>query len=320
MRLLTILCPVFNEETAVPLFLVRMSPVMTKLSERYSVHLLFLDNASTDGTAKRLREIKAASPAIYIITMSRNVGYQASIDCGLRHAVGDLFVVIDVDCEDPPEMILDFIAKHEEGYDIVYGERVHRPEPGLLVAARKFFYRLLHSVADDDIILDMAEFSLFTKEVRDAFLHENTSFPFIRSAIGRVGYRRWGIPFTRQSRIAGKSHYGLLRMAVFAIAGILSASTLLLRLPIFVLPFWLGTLGVLGALYIVTNSPCFVLLAGLIYAFYVGATGAFIALYVARAYRNGLQRPNAFIDQRKSWLQPADVYGRSKALPSTDTR
>jgi polyisoprenyl-phosphate glycosyltransferase len=303
--LLTILCPVYNEEAVVPLFLARIAPVMTRLSERYTVHLLFLDNASTDGTAQRLQAVKAAWPATYVITMSRNVGYQASIDCGLRHAQGDLFVIIDVDCEDPPEMILDFVARCEEGYDIVYGERIGRPEPGLLVAARKFFYRLLHSVADDDIILDMAEFSLFTKDVRDAFLRENTSFPFIRSAIGRVGFSRWGIPFTRQPRIAGKSHYSLVRMSVFALAGILSSSTLLLRLPIYVLPFWLGALGVLGALFIATQSPWYVLWAALVFASYVGATVAFIALYVARTYRNGLQRPNAFINHRKSVLQPS---------------
>ena len=302
--ILTILCPVFNEQTVVPLFFARIVPVLQRLSERYDVHLLFLDNASTDDTAREIAEIKTAWPATYIVTMSRNVGYQASIECGLRHAVGDLFVIIDVDCEDPPEMILDFTKKHQEGYDIVYGERVDRPEPAPLRAARKFFYRLLDRVADDDIILDMAEFSLFTTEVKDALLNENTSFPFIRSAISRVGFSRWGIPYTRHLRIGGRSHYNIFRMTIFAAGGILAASTLLLRLPIYILPFWLAILFVLGSLFITTHSPYYILFAMLVFAGYVGATIAFIALYVARTYRNGLQRPNAFINHRKSALQP----------------
>jgi dolichol-phosphate mannosyltransferase len=302
--LLTILCPVFNEQAALPLFVKRMLPVITGLSQCYRVHLLFLDNASTYGTPEELRAIRASWPATYVITLSRNVGYQASIDCGLRNAAGDLFVIIDVDCEDPPEMIMDFIVRHEAGYDIVYGERVGRPETGLLIMARKLFYRLLRRVADDDILLDMAEFSLFTKDVRDAFLTENTSFPFIRSSIARVGFSRYGIPFTRQQRVAGMSHYNVFRMFIFAIAGILSASTLLLRLPVYGLVPWLMLLASLGILSIKLQSLWCLFWAALIFSAYVGASIAVIALYVARTYRNGLQRPNAFINQRKSLLQP----------------
>jgi dolichol-phosphate mannosyltransferase len=202
-------------------------------------------------------------------------------------------------------MILDFTDRLEQGFDIVYGERVDRHESKAMKGARKFFYRLLQAVADEEIVLDMAEFSLFTKEVRDAIVEENTSFPFLRAAIGRVGFRRAGIPFKRQKRIAGTSHYNLISMSIFAIGGILSASTLFLRLPIFLLPFWLlGLLG-LGIGYMLTASPWFVLAAFVLLAAYLGGTAAFTALYVARTYKNGLYRPNAFIDHSRSVLQPA---------------
>lgn len=304
--LLTIICPVFNEERIVPLFFGRLSPVLAHLSDRYAVHLLFLNNASTDATMARINELRKAWPNTYVITMSRNVGYQASVDCGLRHAKGDVFVIIDVDCEDPPEMILQFIDKYEEGYDIVYGERIGRSEPRPITAARKLFYRLLRSIADDEIILDMAEFSLFTREVRDSFICENSSFPFVRSSIGRVGFRRWGIPFTRQPRIGGRSHYNLVSMTIFGVAGILAASTLLLRLPIYVLPFWLFLLAVFGAAYLATGLTLYLVAAALAFAAYVGGTLSTIALYVARTYRNGLNRPNAFVVQRMSVFQPKD--------------
>src|ERR1700687_621082 len=289
---LSILCPVHNEEHVIPLFYGRIRPVMEKLAEAYTVHLLFLDNASIDRSAQQIEKIRESWPATYLITMSRNVGYHASLECGLRNATGDLFVFIDV----------------------VYGERVDRHESRAMKSARKFFYRLLHALADEEILLDMAEFSLFTREVRDAMLDENTSFPFLRAAIARVGFRRAAIPFKRQKRIAGDSHYNLIRMSVFAVAGILSASTLFLRLPIYFLPLWLLSLLLLGIGYVSTQSLWYVVGAFLVFAAYVGATLAFTALYVARTYKNGLQRPNAFIARGRCILQPAPAGEDARAL------
>jgi len=302
-QLLTILCPVHNEERVIPLFFERLRPVLAKLSERYSVDLVFLNNASTDGTLTEIEKVRQAWPATYVLTTSRNVGYHASLECGLRNSRGDLLVFIDADCEDPPEMILQFAEKYEQGYDIVYGERVDREEPTVLKSARRLFYRLLYMVADEEIILDMAEFSLFTKEVREAIVNENTSFPFLRASISRVGFRRAAIPFKRQKRIGGSTHYNLMGLSIFAIAGILSSSTLFLRLPIFLLPFCLLALAGLGAAYIQTHSLWFLLAGLLIFAAYAGGTLAFTALYVARAYKNGLHRPNAFVNHSKSILQ-----------------
>jgi dolichol-phosphate mannosyltransferase len=299
---LMILSPVYNEEAVIPLFFARCRPVLEGLSARYDVRLTFLNNASTDGTIAQIREVRNEWPATRLITMSRNVGYQSSLQCGLRNTEADVYVIIDADCEDPPEMIPTFVARHEEGYDIAYGERVDRPEPLAVKSARKAFYRLLQRIADDDIILDMAEFSLFNREVRNAILEENTSFPFLRAAIGRVGFRRIGIPFTRQARIAGRSNYNMWGMSLFAIAGLLAASTLLLRLPVYVFPFWLIALAVLGWLLVATGSAWFALAAFLVFAAYLGAAASFTALYVARTYKNGLQRPNAFIDRRNSIL------------------
>ena len=311
-ELLTILCPVYNEERVIPLFFARLRPVMEILSQRYDVRLVFLNNASTDNTCEEIYKLRESWPETYLITMSRNVGYHASLECGLRNVSSDLLVFIDVDCEDPPEMILQFTEKHEQGYDIVYGERVDREEAKIIKGARKLFYRLLHSVADEEIILDMAEFSLFTREVRNAIVNENTSFPFIRASIGRVGFKRAAIPFKRRKRIAGSTHYNFVGMSIFAIAGILSSSTLFLRLPMFLLPLWLLGLFVLGIEYIQTKSVWFVLLAMILFAGYVGATLAFTALYVARTYKNGLQRPNAFIDHGRSLLPPAILDSKAE--------
>jgi polyisoprenyl-phosphate glycosyltransferase len=302
---LTILCPCYNEQGVIILFFQRLLPVIRQLSDRYRVVVTFLNNASTDSTLPEILLLREQWPEVYVITMSRNVGYQRSLECGLRNSTGDCFIVVDTDCEDPPEMILQFIAHYEQGYEIVYGERVDRDEPEYLIAGRKFFYRLLKSVADEEIILDMAEFALFSSEVRDAIIQDSSSFPFIRSSISRVGFRRVGIPFKRELRIGGRTHYNIFGMTVFAAAGILSASTLLLRIPIYVLPFWTIILTALGTGVALTGSRWMAVAAALTFAIYVGSTLAFIALYVARNYKNTLQRPNAFIDRKLSFMQPA---------------
>jgi polyisoprenyl-phosphate glycosyltransferase len=300
---LTIICPVYNEASVIPLFFSRLSPVVKTLSARYRVDVLFLNNASTDGTFDAISSLRKENPFVYVISLSSNVGYQRSIECGLRNAKGDLITFIDVDCEDPPEMILQFVQGYEQGYDIVYGERVSRDENRIISWLRKLFYRIVYSIRDEDFILDMAEFALLTAEVRDAIIMDQSSFPFIRSSIARVGFKRIGIPYRRQRRIGGKTHYNFLQMTIFAVAGILAASTLVLRLPIYLFPFWLVLTGVLGIIQIHTGSSWIFLLNVLLACAYLGGTLAFIALYVARTYKNGLGRPNYVIHKRYTHLQ-----------------
>ena len=301
---ITVLCPVFNEQSVVPLFFARMKSVVDRLTPDYSVDLVFLNNASTDDTYDVIQKLREQHDYVYVITLSRNVGYQRSLECGLRNAKGDVIAFIDVDCEDPPEMLLDFVKQYELGYDLVYGERVDREEIESLKMLRKLFYQVVHRVADEEIILYMAEFSLFSSEVRDAMLKDNNSFPFIRSSIARVGFRRIGIPYKRHRRIAGETHYNLLGMIIFAVAGILSASTLPLRMPIYLLPFWLLLTGILGAWQILTGNAWLLLANLLLACTYFGGTLAFTSLYIARTYKNGLGRPNFVIHRRYTHLQP----------------
>lgn len=320
MMTLSIICPVHNEADVVPLFYQRIAPVFARLSSRYKLQLVFLNNASTDATLEAIHSLIAHDSSVFVITMSRNVGYQASLECGLRRVESDVYAFIDVDCEDPPELLLKFVDKFEGGFDISYGERVDRAEPTSLKFARRMFYRILQTVSDDDIILDMAEFSLFTREVRDAIISDHTSFPFIRASIARVGFRRAAIPFKRQLRVSGQSHYNLLRMTVFAVAGILASSTLLLRLPIVLFPLWLIALTAVCINYGQSGSPTFIAAALWLTATFCGMTLSTTALYVARTYKNGLGRPNAFIDGRLSILPPAAAARQNEAPSQSPLR
>ncbi|WP_027582470.1 glycosyltransferase family 2 protein [Bradyrhizobium sp. Ai1a-2] len=301
---LTIICPVYNEEKTVPLFFARALPVIQQLSANYHVELLFLNNASKDGTYSEICKLRAQYDFVYVITLSVNVGYQRSLECGLRNAQGDIIMFIDVDCEDPPEMLLDFVSYYEKGFDIVYGARVDRAEARPIKMMRKAFYHIVRLLADDDIILYMAEFSLMTSEVRDAIVNEQNSFPFIRASISRVGFNRIGLPYKRERRIAGETNYNLLGMTIFAIAGILSSTTLPLRLPIYVFPVWLLLTALLGVMQIQSGNPWLMLLNVLSGCTFLGLTASFTALYVARSYKNGLGRPNYVMNRRYTHEQP----------------
>lgn len=301
---IAVICPVYNEAKVIPLFYARIKLVMQELSKRYDISLTFSNNCSTDKTVEEILRLRALDPSVFLISLTANVGYQRSLECGLRNCKGDLFVFIDVDCEDPPEMILKFVEAYEQGYDIVYGERADREEPGYIMLMRKIFYRILRFVADDDVVLDMAEFSLMTADVRDAIIEDNSSFPFIRASIGRVGFRRKGIAYKRNKRIEGESHYNFFGMTKFAVAGILSSSTLFLRLPIYTLPAWLLLVLALAVGRAVTGNKW--LDAALIFSFffYVGTTVSFMAIYIARIYKNTLGRPNYVIDRKTTFMQP----------------
>ncbi len=172
----------------------------------------------------------------------------------------------------------------------------------MLKAARRRFYRTLRALADDEVLLDMAEFALVTREVRNAIIADTTSFPFLRASIGRAGYRRLAIPYKRDPRIAGETHYSVAGLIKFAVAGILSSSTWLLRITVYMLPLWLTALVAITAAAVFTDWQWPLPVMLLVSAGYIGCTASFTAIYVGRAYKDGLGRPNAFIDSRLTFL------------------
>jgi len=300
-RKIAVVTPVFNEEACVEHFYVRCSKVADALKDRYEVELVFVNNASRDGTLDLILSLHGRDKRVKLITHSRNFGYQASVLSGLTHVSADAMVIIDVDCEDPPEMITDFVRHWEEGYDIVYGLRASRPEFFLLVWVRKVFYRLTRLIADWEFVLDMAEFSLVTDRVRQEVLRNRSTFPFVRSDFGYVGFRRRGIPYRREQRAFGKTHYSLVRMTQFAVGGMLTASTFPLRFVFYLaLPLiFIDVVGVLGSIFSHPLPQDALLNTNLV--FLVGAV-ATIAIYVSRIYRDSASRPIFIVDHQNSIL------------------
>lgn len=298
--LLSIVVPVYNEMLAIPLFHQRLMRALEAHAASLELELIFCNNRSTDRTEEAVRELRERDPRVQLLTLSRNFGYQGAMVAGLRQAQGDAMILIDVDCEDPPELLPRFIEEWRAGHDVVYGIRERRTEALPLTWMRKLFYRLNRMIADSDILVDVAEFALITAAVRDAVTAGLSTFPFIRAEIAHYGFRRIGIRYDRQPRVAGRSHFNFYALMRFAIAGILTSTTVPLRLAFYMLPallainlllLWLEGSG--------RWSMAFETLVSLDFL-YIATVLGFIALYGARNYRNVVARPIAVVDWRRS--------------------
>jgi dolichol-phosphate mannosyltransferase len=320
-RRVSIVTPVYNEVQALPIFYARLVQALAPLEPRYQFEILFSDNRSTDATADTVRALRARDPRVQLLALSRNFGYQASMVAGMRQASGDAIVFIDVDCEDPPEMIPQFLDGWEQGNDIVYGIRERRHEPPHITLARKFFYRVNKMIADSDILVDVAEFCLMTAEVRDAVSSALSTFPFIRAEVAHYGFQRTGIKYDRGQRVGGASHYNVYGMTRFAIAGILTSTTVPLRLSLYGLPFLFLSNGLLWWLEASGRWGMGFETLVAIDLLYIATALAFVALYTGRNYRNVVGRPIAVVDFRRSALDlpPEKSPNRLRRSRASDT-
>jgi polyisoprenyl-phosphate glycosyltransferase len=304
--LVTIVCPVFNEEQSVPLFYARLLLALKEIQAKVRFEFLFMNNRSTDRTLDVIKELQAKDPRVRYITLSRNFGYQASITAGMKHASGDAVANIDVDCEDPPEMLPKLIEGWLAGADVVYGLRDKREEFVLMHLARKLFYRVTRLVADHEIVLDMAEFFLVDRRVRDFVLSTSSTFPFVRGQLGYVGFKRLGIPYKRERRLIGQTHYNLIGAIRFGAAGILTSSTMALRLLVYVggIGFLLNV--ILGGWFVLDGSNgltmgarAFIAILAVQLGWILLASGI-VGLYVARIYKDTIGLPLYVVDDRLS--------------------
>jgi len=299
---ISIVSPVYNEELTVRPFYQRLAAALAPLGGRYEFEIIFTNNRSSDRTAECVLELRAQDPRVQLLTLSRNFGYQHSMLAGIRQASGEAVCLIDVDGEDPPEMLVDFIRHWEEGYDIVYGIRERRAESLPITWMRKLFYRINKMIADSDILVDVAEFSLFTADVRDAVAASGSTYPFLRAEISHYGFRRLGIRYNRRPRIAGESHFNFYGLTRFAIAGILSSTTVPLRIALYLLPP-LFTFNAIGLWLDASGRWPWGFEAAMMADMLYLCTGlATVALYTARNYRNVIARPLAVVDWRLSAL------------------
>lgn len=296
---ITTIVPVLNEQDSIEPYLERFSKVASNLKTDYKIKVVFINNCSQDLTLDKIKKLKNQYKfEIDYITFTRNFGYQSSLLCGLQNFDTDLYFINDVDLEDPPELINDFLKKYDEGYKVIYGLRNRRDENWIMQKMRNLYYRILSKVADNIFTPFMAEFSLISKETRNELIKNESNFPFLRSEISYLGFKKIGIEYFRNKRFKGKTNYNIFGVIHFAISGFLSTSTFLLRLnfylSIFILffNFLLMVISLkykLSFLNLVHINSCLIILM-------LGT----ISLYLARIYKELIKRPNYIIDRDNS--------------------
>ena len=298
---LTILVPVYNESLALPHLFARLDPVIKTITEDYNldVDLLFTNNCSTDDTLDKLKQEAAVRPYLRIVSFSRNVGFQRSILSGYAYAIGDACVQIDADLEDPPEMILKFIEKWREGFQVIYGVRMKRHESIFKKWLRSAFYIFVNALSEDELPKHAGDFRLIDKRVMIAICRSGDSQPYIRGAIASFGFKSTGIEYDRSKRSAGESAFNMRSYISMSFDGILQNSLKPLHLSNLFALASLGISTILGIYFLIialTQGPThtgfytIVLLQLVLFSFIMSCIGI-LGLYIGRIYRQVLARP-----------------------------
>jgi polyisoprenyl-phosphate glycosyltransferase len=269
--------------------------------------IIYVDDGSTDGTARILRELQSRDSCVRVVRLSRNFGHQVAITAGLEHASGDAMAIIDADLQDPPEVIGEFLARWREGYDIAYGVRTNRPgETPFKLWTAKAFYRFINRLSETRIPLDTGDFRLMNRAAVDALLSMPERDRFVRGMVSWLGFSQVAVPYTRAARYAGTTKYPLFKMLRLATDGILSFSITPLRLATWT-GFAASGLAILGIFYALyarffathlvrgwTSSLIAVLFIGGVQLICLGIIGE----YVGRIYGESKRRPLYFVRER----------------------
>ena len=227
--------PVFNEVEVIELFYDRVHKAMEGMDST-AYELIFVDDGSKDGSYEKLVALAKGDADTKIIKFSRNFGHQIAITAGIDLAKGDAVVVIDADLQDPPEVIKEFVAKWQEGYDVVYGVRDKRDgESKMKLLTAAAFYRLLHRIIKLDIPVDVGDFRLMSRRVVDSFKELKEKDRFVRGLVSWIGFKQTGVHYFRDKRFAGETKFPYRKMLKFALDGITSFSDVPLKMAT-----WLG--------------------------------------------------------------------------------
>ena len=232
--LLSVIVPVKDEEEAIVPFVERVGAVLDGLSDeeaRTGWEILFIDDGSEDSTMAAIRAAHGREPRVRAISLSRNFGKEAALSAGLDHAAGRVVVPIDVDLQDPPEVIGAMLAKWREGNEVVYGVRRNRATDSLPKRLTADLYYRAHNYLSSDKIPEHAgDFRLLDRSVVDVIRSMPERNRFMKGLFAWGGFRQAAVEYDRVPRQVGKTKFRYWKLWTLALDGITSASTMPLRI------------------------------------------------------------------------------------------
>jgi glycosyltransferase involved in cell wall biosynthesis len=233
MKKLSIITPCYNEEVNVEICAQELKKVMSESLPNYRYEHIFADNASTDSTLLKLKEIASRDKNVKVISNSRNVGPFRNMWNAMKSATGDAVVpLLPADLQDPPTVIPDLVKNWENGFLVTYGVRANREESLAMRMARGLYYRIIKKFASAVIPINSGEFLLADKKVIDSILEVDDQYPYIRGLIAQTGVRSASVPYTWVRRERGKSKNSFISLIDQAINGFVSTSRVPARLAL----------------------------------------------------------------------------------------
>lgn len=296
--LLSVVVPVFNERTMLPVFLERILPILGTLM--LPTELVFVDDGSEDGSAEYLRDILRERSGLKLVKLSRNFGKEAAVTAGLEHASGDAIIVMDADLQDPPEHIPAMVRAWQSGTDVVLMQRRSRRGETLFKRlSAHLFYRLLSRTSRTAIPVDTGDFRLISRRAVDALLALKERNRYMKGLFAWIGMPTTVIQYDREPRAAGQTKWDYPGLIGLALEGLTSFSVSPLR--------WAtgtgllaATLGALFGLWIVIKATMLgdatsgypslvavITFLGGIQLLSIGIVGE----YVGKTYMEAKQRP-----------------------------
>lgn len=225
----SVIAPIFNELENLPLLYARVKEVMDSTGEAWE--LILVDDGSSDGSTDLMRKLAEQDDRVRPVIFARNFGHQIAVTAGMDYSRGQAVTIIDADLQDPPEVILDLIAKWREGYQIVYAVRSEREgESWFKLTTASLFYKLIFKITDVKIPLNTGDFRLIDRKALEVINSMRERNRFLRGMGAWVGFKQIGVEYKRHARHAGQTHYPLKKMVQLALNAITGFSTYPLKL------------------------------------------------------------------------------------------
>ncbi len=225
----SIIAPIYNEIESLSELYRRVGEVMDSTGEPWE--LVLIDDGSTDGSSDKIRELRDQDKRVRAVIFARNHGHQIAVTAGLDYSRGEAVIIIDADLQDPPEVILDLIAKWREGFEVVYAVRAERAgESRFKTFTASLFYRMIRRITDVNIPLDTGDFRLMDRSVVEALNRMREKRRFLRGMSAWVGFKQIGVEYKRAERFAGETKYPLRKMIGLAMEAITGFSYLPLQI------------------------------------------------------------------------------------------
>lgn len=300
--LISLIVPVFNEEKAIPLFLTEV--MKNKLLQLYHFEIIFINDGSSDQTEQIINEQARQHNNIVAINFSRNFGKEAALLAGIFQSTGEAIIPIDVDLQDPLEVIPKLIEKWREGYDVVLAKRIDRTSDTFLKRiTSKIFYMVYNKIVDNKIEGNVGDFRLMSRQAIDAVKQLPENNLFMKGLLSWVGFPTTVVEYTRAERSIGKSKFNFWKLVNLALEGITSFSSVPLR-------FWSylgGTVALISFIFamkiilskLILDNPVpgysslmvAILFLGGIQLIGIGVLGE----YIGRIYKESKHRPRYII-------------------------